>query len=174
MGGMIATELHDRPVICSPTELNRFEAPAGQSCGSYMAPFFAAGGIGHIVDNATSSCAYCAYSVGDEFYKPFGIDFADRWRDLGILFAFLASNLIILFLCVSAVSSLVIGHCLANWCSRATSILIVGRCVRDDLQCSSLCIANSTYRTHHLYIIVALDATTSALITALDATTSLH
>jgi ABC-type multidrug transport system permease subunit len=98
---MAVTELHGRPVICSPLELNRFDAPPGQSCGEYMAPFFAAGGAGYLVDNATSACVFCAYKVGDQFYQALGFQFENRWRDLGIFAAFIGSNLVLLFLGVS-------------------------------------------------------------------------
>lgn len=63
-----------------------------------MQPFFAAGGPGYITNNATSDCSYCAYSVGDQFYEPLGISFDRRWRDFGILVAFVGSNLIFLFI----------------------------------------------------------------------------
>jgi ATP-binding cassette, subfamily G (WHITE), member 2, SNQ2 len=64
IGGMVVTELHDRPVVCAPSELNHFNAPAGQTCGEYMNEFFTVGkGNGYIVDNATSACSYCAYKV---------------------------------------------------------------------------------------------------------------
>ncbi|KAB5566368.1 ABC-2 type transporter-domain-containing protein [Coniochaeta sp. 2T2.1] len=98
IGGMTVTALHDVPVVCTSTELNRFTAPAGQTCGEYMARFFDRGGAGYIVDNATSACEYCAYKVGDQFYEPLGFSFDHRWRDLGIFIAFVGSNLIILFM----------------------------------------------------------------------------
>ncbi|EEP78977.1 BMR1 protein [Uncinocarpus reesii 1704] len=98
MSGMIVTELHDRPVICKPEELNRFVPPPGQDCVSYMKDFFASGGSGYLAKNATDICEYCAYKVGDEFYKPFGMEFDHRWRDLGIFLAFIGSNLILLFI----------------------------------------------------------------------------
>ncbi|KAH8903496.1 hypothetical protein BR93DRAFT_189438 [Coniochaeta sp. PMI_546] len=97
IGGMTVTALHDVPVVCRPEELNRFAAPAGRSCGEYMARFFGSGGAGYLVDNATSACEYCAYKVGDQFYEPLGFAFENRWRDLGIYIAFVGSNLIILF-----------------------------------------------------------------------------
>ncbi|KAK5737677.1 ATP-binding cassette transporter snq2 [Elasticomyces elasticus] len=98
ISGLVATELHDLPVICKERELNHFTAPIGQSCGDYMENFFSSGGPGYIVDNATSACSYCAYKVGDQFYEPLGISFDHRWRDFGILTAFIGSNLILLFL----------------------------------------------------------------------------
>ena len=97
IGGMVVTELHDLKVICTPAELNRFNAPSGQDCGTYMSNFFSSGGHGYIVNNATNACEYCAYKIGDEFYQPLGYDFSNRWRDFGIFAAFIASNLIILF-----------------------------------------------------------------------------
>jgi ATP-binding cassette, subfamily G (WHITE), member 2, SNQ2 len=98
---MVATALHQLPVICKQWELNKFSAPEGTSCGDYMAPFFDRGGPGYLVDNATSSCEYCAFSVGDEFYTPLGFSFDNRWRDLGIFLAYIGSNLIIIFAAVS-------------------------------------------------------------------------
>lgn len=98
VSGLVSTELHGLPVICTSKELNHFTAPPGQTCGEYMAPFFAAGGAGYIVNNQTNDCSYCAYRVGDQFYEPLGIRFSERWRDFGILTAFIGSNLILLFL----------------------------------------------------------------------------
>ncbi|KAI6714051.1 hypothetical protein JHW43_003481 [Diplocarpon mali] len=98
IGGMVVTELHDRTVICTDSELNRFPSPSGQNCGEYMSDFFAAGGPGYIVSNVTSACEYCAYKVGDQFYSGLGFRFDNRWRDLGILIAFVGSNLVLLFL----------------------------------------------------------------------------
>lgn len=101
IGGMVVTELHDRPVVCTDIELQRFNAPSGQSCGDYMSEFFSNGGPGYIVNNATSACEYCAFKVGDQFYNALEFSFDNRWRDMGIFIAFIGSNLIILFLAVS-------------------------------------------------------------------------
>jgi ATP-binding cassette, subfamily G (WHITE), member 2, SNQ2 len=101
IGGMVVTELHGRTVTCTSKELQHFTAPAGQSCGEYMSNFFERGGAGYIVTNATSACEYCAYKVGDQFYSGLGFSFDNRWRDLGILAAFVGSNLCLLFLGVS-------------------------------------------------------------------------
>ena len=98
ISGLVATELHDLPVQCTDQELNRFTAPPGQTCGDYMSAFFASGGPGYLANNQTSECSYCAFRVGDEFYEQFGISFDTRWRDFGILTAFIGSNLILLFL----------------------------------------------------------------------------
>ena len=101
IGGMVVTELHGRTVECTSHELQHFTAPVGQNCGEYMSAFFERGGAGYIVNNATQACEYCAYKVGDQFYNALELSFDNRWRDLGILAAFIGSNLIFLFLGVS-------------------------------------------------------------------------
>ena len=106
IGGMVVTELHGRVVECTPRELQHFSSPPGQNCGDYMAPFFERGGPGYIVNNATHACEYCAYKIGDQFYSALDLSFDNRWRDLGILAAFIGSNLILLFLGVSSPSLL--------------------------------------------------------------------
>ncbi|KAL2824025.1 ABC-2 type transporter-domain-containing protein [Aspergillus cavernicola] len=98
ISGMVTTELHERPVVCTSGEYNRFQAPVGQTCGEYMQAFFDRGGIGYLANNATQDCEYCAYRVGDEYYQAFGMSFNNRWKDLGIYTAFVGSNIIILIL----------------------------------------------------------------------------
>jgi ATP-binding cassette, subfamily G (WHITE), member 2, SNQ2 len=97
VGGMVSTELQGRVVECTDREFNRFAAPEGVSCGEYMASFFERGGPGYLRDNATSACEYCAFKVGEQFYEPFGFRFENRWRDLGILAAFIGTNMALLF-----------------------------------------------------------------------------
>ncbi|KAG6252080.1 hypothetical protein E4U24_000812 [Claviceps purpurea] len=97
IGGMVTTALHGLKVVCTSGEVNRFVAPENTTCGEYMAAFFEAGAPGYLVDNGTRNCEYCAYKVGDQFYERLGLSFEHRWRDLGIMIAFIGSNLIILF-----------------------------------------------------------------------------
>ena len=63
IGGMVVTELHDLPVVCTTGEYNSFPAPAGKTCGEYMKDFFASGRAGYLLENATDTCRYCAYKV---------------------------------------------------------------------------------------------------------------
>ncbi|KAF5024202.1 hypothetical protein F66182_3716 [Fusarium sp. NRRL 66182] len=104
INGMVSTALHDIPVVCKQSELNAFNAPPDTTCGEYMEPFFANGGSGYLVSNSTQECEYCAYKVGDEFYRTFNLSFDNRWRDLGIFVCFVASNLIIIMMAASQIS----------------------------------------------------------------------
>ncbi|KAI6246363.1 ABC multidrug transporter [Erysiphe necator] len=98
VGGMIVTELHELPVNCHTSELRSFNAPADQNCGEYMEKYFQDGGVGYLVDNMTQLCQYCHYRVGDQFYNGLGLQYNNRWRDLGIFLAMVGSNLILLFI----------------------------------------------------------------------------
>ncbi|KFY38031.1 hypothetical protein V495_06798 [Pseudogymnoascus sp. VKM F-4514 (FW-929)] len=96
IGGMAATELTGREVICAAKELNRFVAPAGMTCGTYMAKFFAAGGAGYLVSDEGSNCEYCAFKSGEQFLGGLEMHWSNRWRDLGIFTAYIVSNIAIL------------------------------------------------------------------------------
>ncbi|KAM0191029.1 hypothetical protein ACHAPI_009093 [Fusarium lateritium] len=96
ISGMVSTALHGVEVVCKQSELNAFTAPPNSTCGEYMKPFFANGGSGYLINDNTQDCEYCAYKVGDEFYKTFSLSFDHRWRDLGIFICFIGSNLIII------------------------------------------------------------------------------
>ena len=97
IAGMAVTEISGLRITCRPEELNRFTAPLGETCASYMSSFFSRGGTGYLINGTTSNCEFCAYSVGDEFLAEMGMDWSNRWRDLGIFICFVASNLVILF-----------------------------------------------------------------------------
>ncbi|KAG8423997.1 ATP-binding cassette transporter snq2 [Metarhizium acridum] len=97
ISGMVTTALHGLRVVCTPSEVNRFTAPSNMTCGEYMTPFFERGAPGYLASNDTQNCEYCAYKIGDEFYRRLNMSFDNRWRDLGIYIAFIGSNLIILF-----------------------------------------------------------------------------
>ncbi|KAK4230160.1 ABC transporter G family member 11 [Podospora fimiseda] len=103
IGGTVVTALHQLPVVCTKEELSKFVAPIGQSCGDYMQTFFDNGGKGYLVNETQvgGDCEYCAFKVGNEFFEPLGFSYGERWRDLGIFVAFIASNLAILFVAVS-------------------------------------------------------------------------
>lgn len=99
VSGMVVTELHGLPVRCTEREFNIFPIPNGTTCGEYVATWFQGGAPGYLRDPmATGECGYCAFGVGDEFYRPLGWSWGDRWRDCGIFVVFVVSNLGLLFL----------------------------------------------------------------------------
>ena len=90
---MVGILLHKKPVICSKKEYNYFEPPSGETCGSYMANFLKSN-TGYINNpNDTSNCAYCIYSVGDEYLSYVNAEYSHLWRNFGIYWAYIVFNI---------------------------------------------------------------------------------
>lgn len=84
-GGLLGPIIWDVEVSCRPDEFVSFDAPAGQTCGAYMADFLGAN-PGYVADaNATGSCQYCAYATGAEYARTFNLkEEYYGWRDVSI------------------------------------------------------------------------------------------
>ena len=81
IAGMVSTELHGLKIECLAREFHIFEPPSGQTCVEWAGEFVSVAG-GYLSNpSATEACAYCQYSVGDEFYRNLGISFDTRSRD---------------------------------------------------------------------------------------------
>ncbi|KAF2865640.1 ABC-2 type transporter [Massariosphaeria phaeospora] len=92
IGGIVATALHDRRVRCAPAETSVFDPPAGLSCAEYLAPYLrvAPGELQN--PEAGAQCRYCGVSGSDQFLAGADIFWGERWRDFGIVWAFVAVN----------------------------------------------------------------------------------
>ncbi|UKZ61537.1 uncharacterized protein TrAtP1_002800 [Trichoderma atroviride] len=93
VAGIVGTELHGRSIVCSETELSIFSPPSGQTCGEYLAPFLqqAPGQLQN--PSATDQCHYCQLSNADQFLASSEIFWTDRWRNYGIVWAYIAFNI---------------------------------------------------------------------------------
>jgi ATP-binding cassette subfamily G (WHITE) protein 2 (PDR) len=89
----VGTLLHDRPVICSSTEVSRFAPPSGQTCGQYLNTFLqTAPGVLQNPDS-TYECYYCSLRSSDQFLAGSEIYYSQRWRNYGIMWAFICFNI---------------------------------------------------------------------------------
>ncbi|CCH62834.1 hypothetical protein TBLA_0I01760 [Henningerozyma blattae CBS 6284] len=90
---MVGILLHKKPVRCKKKEFNYFNPPEGQTCGQYMEAFLKTG-TGYI-DNpdATSDCAYCIYSVGDEYLTYVSASYGNIWRNFGFYWIYIVFNI---------------------------------------------------------------------------------
>lgn len=93
IGGIAATQLHGRSVVCSETELATLDPPSGQTCGEYLSGMIKAAGGELLNPDATSDCNYCSLSVADEYMAGVGIYWKDRWRNFGLIWVFIAFNI---------------------------------------------------------------------------------
>ncbi|ODA80911.1 hypothetical protein RJ55_03871 [Drechmeria coniospora] len=89
IGGIVATELHGRPITCSSAETSVFNPPPGMSCAEYLAPL-AGTGPGVLQNpNATEACAFCPVTTADELLAPSGIYWSERFRNFGIFWVYI-------------------------------------------------------------------------------------
>jgi ABC-type multidrug transport system permease subunit len=94
--GFLATTLADAPVYCLPRELLQFDAPVGQSCREYIAPYIAEHG-GYLAagnnNDTSSSCTYCPMSESNAFMASKNLSFDNRWRDFALVWAYCVFNI---------------------------------------------------------------------------------
>ena len=96
VGAMASGMLHGRQVICSEAETSVFQPPQGQTCGAYLQPYLSSGAPGYLQNpQATSDCAYCSIRVADTFLAGSGIEWADRWRDFGLVWVYVFFNIFV-------------------------------------------------------------------------------
>lgn len=97
ISGMVVTELGGLKVRCAEKEWSRIPIPSGETCGQYLGGWLKNGAPGYLRDAAAKGvCEYCAFGQGDEYFEALGWRFSERWRDWGIFFAFIGSNLLLL------------------------------------------------------------------------------
>lgn len=91
--GMLGVAVADTLVECSPIEFLQFE-PVGGDCQSYIAPYQQVAG-GYLRDpSATSNCEFCPLRDTNTFLTSFGLNYGNRWRNFGILWAYCIVNII--------------------------------------------------------------------------------
>ncbi|THY01481.1 putative ABC multidrug transporter, partial [Aureobasidium pullulans] len=93
VGAVAGTGLHGRTVRCSTAEMRTFDPPAGQNCGGYLSTYLidAAGVL--MNPEAEESCQYCPLKTADQFLGVSAIKWSQRWRNVGIVFAFIFFNI---------------------------------------------------------------------------------
>lgn len=95
IGGMAATQVHNRRIVCSTAELAIFNPPSGMTCYQYLEKYVTAAGGQLLNGDATSSCEYCPLTVADQFLATSGISYSERWRNFGIMWAYIIFNIFV-------------------------------------------------------------------------------
>ncbi|KAB5578676.1 ATP-binding cassette transporter ABC1 [Coniochaeta sp. 2T2.1] len=93
IAGICATMLHGRPVQCTPAETSQFNPPSGQTCGQYLSAYLeTAPGFLQNPD-ATANCQYCPLRSSDQFLAASNIYYSERWRNFGLVWAYVFFNI---------------------------------------------------------------------------------
>jgi len=96
IGGVVSDALHGVQIVCSPHEVNIFQPPPGQTCGEYAGAF--ANLSGRLLNpGSDADCRYCRFSTGDQFLQTRNMFYDQRWRNVGLLAAYVAFNTAVAF-----------------------------------------------------------------------------
>lgn len=92
--GMLAASLANTHVDCAPNEYLTFQPEGNQTCGQYMATYMEFAG-GSLKDpSATRDCSFCSISDSNVFLTSVGTSYDNRWRNFGLMWAFIGFNII--------------------------------------------------------------------------------
>jgi len=94
VSGMLSTAVANTDVVCADNEILHFAPFNNMSCIEYLGPFMKEAG-GYLIDeNSTTECQFCAVSDTNTFLKAAKVDYADRWRNFGIVWAYIVFNVV--------------------------------------------------------------------------------
>jgi ATP-binding cassette subfamily G (WHITE) protein 2 (PDR) len=90
---MLSVGVGNTAIICTELELLTVDPPAGSTCAQYFEPYINATGGGYLVDKAaTSACRFCSVSDTNVFLASFNASYDNRWRNFGIMWAYIVFN----------------------------------------------------------------------------------
>ncbi|PWY68767.1 ABC-transporter [Aspergillus eucalypticola CBS 122712] len=96
VNAIIASGVSGRAVNCSEKELSVFSvAPGYDTCGQYLEAYLEAAGTaaGKLLNpESTDQCKYCTLQTADQFLASRDIYYDQRWRNFGLLWAYIAFN----------------------------------------------------------------------------------
>lgn len=94
VSGILSVGLANAPITCSTEELLRFSPPAASNCQDYLTDYMDAFG-GYLLPesmNSTTECMFCTGSDTNVFLKSVSSEYQDRWRNFGIVWAYIVFN----------------------------------------------------------------------------------
>ncbi|KAL4878791.1 ABC-2 type transporter-domain-containing protein [Aspergillus karnatakaensis] len=90
----LSATLGDAPMHCADNEILSFFTPSGMNCREYMADYRSVNG-GYLLNpdaQGNELCRFCPLEDTTQYLKVLNIDFANRWRDFGLLWVYILVN----------------------------------------------------------------------------------
>ncbi|SMY27542.1 unnamed protein product [Zymoseptoria tritici ST99CH_1A5] len=96
VSGVLSVGLANTRIHCLDEELLHFSAPPSTNCSTYLAPYIQLEGgyLQEVPDSNPAQCVFCTGSQTNIFLKSVSAQYGDRWRNLGIVWAYVAFNLV--------------------------------------------------------------------------------
>ncbi|KDQ56615.1 hypothetical protein JAAARDRAFT_131673 [Jaapia argillacea MUCL 33604] len=97
--GLLGQALGKTEITCNEVEYVMLTPPSGQTCGNYLQNYMSMAG-GYLTNpNASSDCQFCSARTADQFLGlNFNIEYSHHWRNLGLMFVYIAFNIAATFL----------------------------------------------------------------------------
>ncbi|KAK2926104.1 AAA ATPase domain [Fusarium oxysporum f. sp. vasinfectum] len=94
IGAMISNGVGKQELTCSEIEFLQFQTPENLTCGEYVGQFVQA--VGGTLSNPGSNqtCLYCPIASTDTYLTTMSIRYSERWRNFGLLWAFIVFDVI--------------------------------------------------------------------------------
>ncbi|KAJ5520712.1 hypothetical protein N7463_001165 [Penicillium fimorum] len=94
VSAMLSTGVSGADAFCEAVEYLKFNPPANQTCQDYMGPFINMTGSGYLKDPlATIDCSFCTVSKTNTYLLQISSDFADAWRNFGLMWVYILANI---------------------------------------------------------------------------------
>lgn len=96
VSSFLSSTLGQAPAHCAADEYHMFYAPENMTCGEYLQPYVEAAG-GYVRNpgaGGEEECGYCQMDSTDQFLTSINANFADRWRDFGLLWVYVGVNIV--------------------------------------------------------------------------------
>ncbi|KAK3294943.1 ABC-2 type transporter-domain-containing protein [Chaetomium fimeti] len=92
VSAMLSTAVANTEMYCAANEFINFKPTDGMNCGDYMKTWMEKAG-GYLMDeSATDMCSYCTVRYTNDYLANVNSDYADRWRNFGILWVYIIFN----------------------------------------------------------------------------------
>uniref|UniRef100_A0A8H7K1S6 ABC-2 type transporter transmembrane domain-containing protein n=1 Tax=Bionectria ochroleuca TaxID=29856 RepID=A0A8H7K1S6_BIOOC len=91
--GLLSSVLANTGVTCADNEFLTFDPAFNSNCFEYMKVHMDKHGGYLLDDNATSNCQFCPISETNQYLKTVGSNYADRWRNFGLIWVYIICNI---------------------------------------------------------------------------------
>ncbi|EDK44697.1 multidrug resistance protein CDR1 [Lodderomyces elongisporus NRRL YB-4239] len=91
--GILVSSLANTNVVCNANEMVPVVPPQGMSCNQFLGPFIQR--VGGYVESVDGVCYFCLMGSTNVFLHSLNAEYSERWRNWGIVIAFIVINMFI-------------------------------------------------------------------------------
>ncbi|KAF8598979.1 pleiotropic drug resistance ABC transporter [Ceratobasidium sp. AG-I] len=97
--GMFVDAVGQTAIQCASKEIQTLSPPSGQSCQAYMSQYISQAGGYLLNPDESTGCQFCPRSSADTYLSTLNMSFSHRWRNIGLLFAYIIFNTFLVYVC---------------------------------------------------------------------------